>query len=1145
MARTSRRLVTICTFLLFAAATAFAQFTASIQGVIQDPSGARIANAKVRLVNSATAVSAETTSDSGGNYRFVSLAPGDYRIVVEAGGFAKTEADVALLTEQNLNLPISLKVGPVTQAVTVTTQAPILDTADDRNQLTLENEAVAELPVPGRNMVTLTTLAPGVSGLGTAGGGEPGAAGTPGSGVDNYSTETQVDVSANGQGQMSNMYVVDGLDVTSGIRQGVLNLTPNPDSIQESAIQVNTYSAEYTRASGVEEVMTTRSGTDRFHGTAADWFYYQNWFATTHFSGPTYLPFHGNNMSFSVGGPIIPHHQTYGFFAIEPLRSSLSTSGSLTYPDPAFVSYAQNAPNLPVPLANTVGTAIMSTYPPQHVSNVVPTTAQTYFGNNTSGVPICQSQPAQVDDIPCSLAMMDTAIYDATSIRNGTQWFIRADKDWAKDRIYGSVYRTTLTAGTPEAIPAFSSLDSYWERAFQFNYVHTFSTSWVNEGIFGASRVQGEEGFAPNYSVPDVSVTGISQGYGTGFAQGDFIQNNYHWRDVLTHVRGAHALRFGYEGWYGDDVEPFQGPWSQPTFTFDNLLALAEDHPIQENHVYYNPQTGQAQLWSWDAASRTWGLFAEDTWKAKKNLTLTLGLRWDDSGNPWSKSSTTVFGNFYLGTGSTFQDQVASGYTKATQNALEGAVTDLWSPRIGFAWDATGKGNSVLRGGFGIFNNWLTQANVQEEFRGSPPGEIEPTFGPSVLLAPGVDYFHLGSGNTPPFGFNTAGDYPPLCATPPCLNAQGGVAGANFPIGGVNPHLQSPKANIWSATFQQKLWTQYAASVGYAGSHGYNMVGGGDTAGIVSYGQSINAYALDLYDHNSLTPTRLNSSFGTITYTTNDRYSNYESVFFDFNGRFARGGFLDASYTRSKSQDDASNYPAESTPSTYYGPSPWDVPNRFSLSLNYNLRGLNGGHGAVGHLTGGWGASGTTIFQSGYPQFVSTTAQFVALCADGTNSSLNPTGCPTAANPMQKAFGPGSGDYNVDGETTNTLASVVTGGLDYPDVSTYHQGTSKSAFLHGVFTAGQFTTPAFGTEGNEKAMQFRSPNYEDSDLNVYKTTAIGEGVNFQVRFEFFNVFNRVNLTNFDSDLADQGSTFGQARSQQLPRNWQLGGRLTF
>ena len=187
----------------------------------------------------------------------------------------------------------------------------MVDTADSRTQLTIENRAVAQLPIIGRNLVTLVTMAPGVSGLGTS------TSGSPASGVDNYSTEEQVDASANGQGQNNNQYVVDGLDVTSGIRQGVLNLTPQPEAIQETSIQVNTFSSEYSRAAGLQTMFTTKSGTDQFHGSAADWFNYQGMFANQHFissaEGP-YKPFHSNNMDFAIGGPVIPHHNFFFYF---------------------------------------------------------------------------------------------------------------------------------------------------------------------------------------------------------------------------------------------------------------------------------------------------------------------------------------------------------------------------------------------------------------------------------------------------------------------------------------------------------------------------------------------------------------------------------------------------------------------------------------------------------------------------------------------------------------------------------------------------------------------------------------------------------------------------------------------------------------
>ena len=302
---------------------------------------------------------------------------------------------------------------------------------------------------------------------------------------------------------------------------------------------------------------------------------------------------------------------------------------------------------------------------------------------------------------------------------------------FSKDRIYGSLFRTLLTTGVASPMPQFSALNNTWQvRSARSLDAHIFARRTLNDAMFGVSRVEGVLGSgAKDYTVPSISVNGVNtvdgnQAFGVGFAQGDFIQHNYHWRDVLTHVRGTHTLKFGYEGWYGDDVEPFQGPWSQPKFTFDNLLKLAQDAPTNENGVMYDPATGTQKLWDWNAASRTFGLFVEDTWKARKNLTLTLGLRYDDSGNPWSKSASTVFGNFYLGTGQTQQEQVANGYAKATHNALLHSVNNLFSPRVGVSWDPTGNGDWVVRGGFGIYNNWLTQANVQEEFRGSPPGLV-------------------------------------------------------------------------------------------------------------------------------------------------------------------------------------------------------------------------------------------------------------------------------------------------------------------------------------------------------------------------------------------------------------------------------------
>lgn len=226
---------------------------------------------------------------------------------------------------------------------------------------------------------------------------------------------------------------------------------------------------------------------------------------------------------------------------------------------------------------------------------------------------------------------------------------------------------------------------------------------------------------------------------------------------------------------------------------------------------------------------------------------------------------------------------------------------------------------------------------------------------------------------------------------------------------------------------------------------------------------------------------------------------------FDVRGRFRRA-FLDASYTRSVSKDDAGVYPTGINPGQFYGPSPWDVPNRFSASFNYQVPGLNGGQGFVGRATGGWGLSGTSILQSGYPFTVFTDASFT-----------------------------GGGDYNADGDN-----------LDFPDAGSYHQSTSKNAFLTGMFAPGQFTTPTLGTNGNEKVNQFRGPRYVQTDVTVYKDTHITERLNFQFRFEFYNLFNHANfqVQHFQGDDLASGN-FGRVTYQTLPRWWQLGARITF
>ena len=179
-------------------------------------------------------------------------------------------------------------------------------------------------------------------------------------------------------------------------------------------------------------------------------------------------------------------------------------------------------------------------------------------------------------------------------------------------------------------------------------------------------------------------------------------------------------------------------------------------------------------------------------------------------------------------------------------------------------------------------------------------------------------------------------------------------------------------------------------------------------------------------------------------------------------------------------------------------------------------------------LTGGWGLSGTTIFQSGYPLTADNTNSYIPVCQDAATTAAS---CPSVANPAI-GYAPGSGDYNADGNN-----------LDYPDALSYKQSTDNKAWVSGAIPKSNFAVPSFGNEGNEKAMQFRGPNFFETNVNVYKNIPFRERLNFQLRFEFFNLFNRANYANVDYNIPD--GNFGAATGSHEPRFWQVGGRLSF
>jgi len=1119
----------LCMFMLMMVPGALAQFTAGVQGNVQDATGASIANATITLTNVDDQVSRTTTSDSGGVFRFASLGPGSYTVSATASGFSTSTTKIELTAGENRNVPITLSVGQVATNVTVTTQSPVLDTSDSRNQQTLDQVALENLPLAARNPLALLTLTPGVTGLG---------AGT----ATNFNPENYVDISANGRGQNGNQYVVDGLDVTSSIRPGVVNLTPNVDSLAETTVQANTYSVDFGRASSIQTIMSTRSGTDHYHGFASWYYTYQGLEARGEFGVPQpqkLAPFHVNNLSFGVGGPVIPHRKFFFFVSYEPYLSLVSNGSALeTYEDPAFVTFAQAAQ----PTSPEI--TLLTKYPPKNATfkNIFQTAQQAFGPQNLAANTGC-STPS-TDNIPCSTPVFDQGNFNSSSFNNSKQYNIRIDKYFNKDRVYGLFYRDTISTGGPSVRPAFNETNNFYTFSLQGNETHTFSASTLNEAFGGYQRI---EGFSPSsglFTVPTVNVTGLGVNFGDGFALGDYIQHSYHWRDVLTHIHGSHTFKVGYEGWHGDDIALFAGAYSEPTINYTNMIDLINNQPYSESGLAYNPVTGSPGNENYGFQETTGGGFVSDTWKASQKLTLNYGIRYDNFGNPYVKLAGTVLANFHLASASNFQDQVAGGVMTQQSHVFTNDLNWNFSPRGGFAYDPTGRGNWVLRGGIGLYHDYFTLGNAENGLKGNPPGPVVPTFYNNGSTAPPI--FGYGTQNKVPFGF----PYPAFQGKP--LDAQGGIVGSQISVGGTDVSLKASSTVNWTLTAERQITRDLVASIGYSGSHSGNLVAGGGNQGDTSYGNDVNAFSGDLIENpnftgagaytGSGTQTRLNTSFGAITYAFNGAIANYQAVIAAVKGRFAQRGFVTASYTHGKAMDNWQNYPIAYPYSQFYAPSPWDVPNRFTVGASYLLPGDSMSNQIARRVLGGWTLAGLAVLQSGYPFTVSTNAPLAisTTAADGaTLTSANYAAELAAGNLV---FAPGSGDFNADGDNN-----------DYPSVTGYQQKHDRKDFESGrgifptcpggVLPCGQFTLPGVGQEGSETPNQFRNPGYADTDFTIKKVTQIKESLNFELRLDIFNIFNRVNLMGVDTNLPD--GAFGQTSSTNPPRNMLIGIRINF
>ncbi len=1086
--------------LLACGVSAHAQYNSNIQGVILDPAGAAVANATVLLTNQENGISQQITSGESGNYRFSSLEPGPYVVKVSAAGFDIAEVKTELETSQTLAVNVKLKVKVANESVTVTSSGPILDVDENRLETTIPSQDVVNLPELNRNTWDTLTVAPGITGTGTRAAGE-----SPGGGADNFGTQT-VAVSANGRSYTGNLVMVDGMNVTSPVQNGNIVLSPIQDSVEAVSIQANSWDAENALGSSILVQVTTKSGTNKYHGTGALFWNNQDLNANQEFSGGT-TPYSRKDLSATFGGPIIKD-KTFFFADFEKLWATVAEalSGTQTWEDPAFVSWAKT--NFP----NTVGTQVLTGWPVVYGKSAgVYETAAQYFGSS------CGTSATY--NIPCGTPMLDSGTFNTSPYYNALQYNFRMDEYFTKnDRFYLAYYNDSFAQQQPAIRTGLTVVDFQANRYGQADYTHTFSPRVLAEGSFAFASVGGANGQLGDLKVPDINVTGQSEGITSGtWGPGEYRGPEYNWRGILSAEIGKHTLKFGVNGVHAIEHGDFTPVSVRPTFQFTNLLNLVTDQPFNETGVSLNPSNGQAGKVIFGGQENPFGIFAQDDWKVKPNLSLTLALRWDYYSNhtAWGNSGFQ-FSNMLLGTGSTFAQRIASATVTPVGGVFANPITNLWSPRIGFSWDPSRRGTWTVRGGIGVYHDWVALGQSVDEMRLNPPSLITPVFSVQTPSLP-PPLFALAPSGTYPFNFPL-----PTLSAAQLASLGGGIAS----VVAMDRNFKAPFAVNYVVGVEHELPHQYVVGASYAGSEGYDQLTGTDE----------NRFAGSLIQNNG-TLVRLNPNYGSINFVDNANQSTYNALIVTFRGTPAEHAHFQGSYMFSKVE----NYPEAGTrfdqdtgfgipdPTQYFsyrGPANWDIRNRFSLSGSYTVPGMQAGPGRV--VTGGWQLTSIAILETGNPYWVYTSNPFSAANYGSANYNQN------------------YGDYNADG-----------GSWAVPNVPTnngqYLGSHSRSIYTSGVFgnpTTGAaqavFPVPVAGTDGNEPRNLYRNPGMIQWDASLIKNNPIerfGPGGNLQLRFDFLNLPNHVNLSTVDANMAD--STFGKVTSALQSRQLQLGVRVAF
>jgi hypothetical protein len=1153
------------------ASTAWASVGGSISGTVKDSSSSVIPNASVTVREIRTGLIYRTQSDGKGYYTLPVLPVGHYELEVEASGFRRYErSEITLDTNAALTLDAVLAVGSIAETVSVSDNALHVETSSTQMGEVITSRQMTAVPLDGRSYTDLLSLQAGVA---------PGTSITSNTVqdvgatiLDPSGTLNPGTISVNGQREFANFFSVNGSDAEEDVNAGTA-IIPNLDAIDEFRIITSNFDAEYGEFSGGQISVITKSGNNVFHGSAFDFLRNTDLDGRNYFS-PTRGAFRQNQFGGTLGGPI-RRDKIFFFTDYQGTRQTEGIdTGDISVPSDA--DRTGNLADLSSSLTGSVGGPYFANLLTEKLGYSV-NSGEAYYSPGCNS--LAQSQRGQCvfynAVIPMSawstpaqrllqyIPAPNTANGFATSAFNQT---LRDDK--AGVRIDANTHLGLLsayyfiddfnlnnpypTAQSGASVPGFNALTTGRAQLLALGDTKTFSATAFNEfhlsymrdftnlgqpvGGRGVSLIS--QGFANADGTSSIvaldpkgqSVENLNfNGYSTGAAANELIQanNTYQVSDTFSKVLGNHTVKFGGET-HIDQINANPIAQFNGSFVFSGTETGVD---FADFLIGVPSQYNQSQLNPFYARNKYVGVFGQDSWHARSNLTVNYGLRWDRIA-PWSEKYNQI-STFVPGAQSVVFPGAPAGILYPGDPGVSRTLAPIgnfsFAPRVGLAWSPRAEpgsflekflgapGTTSIRASFGNFYTAIDALSIGVLAANAPYGTTytspeEPLFAtPFISASDGTNYGQ-------PFPYTFAP-----------LNSSRSHPDANFnwstfePISGIpgyDIHNKTPYTEEWMLSVERQVGPNTVLSASYVGNSSHRQ------RVLIEPNAGNPALCLSLSEASEVLPgtptcgpggedtvyypigggqvngTRgpLGSNFGSNADQTTIGHANYNAL--ELSARHTSGRVeFSAAYTYGKSLDQSSNIGEEVNPfnpSLSYALSSFDVKHNFVLSYEYQLpfdRYLG-----ANRLTQGWSISGITRFASGFP---------ITVINNGDNSLIgtNPNG-------------------------------INNSSIDEPDYNggSLHLNHNPRSNGNNYFDTSVFSMNALGTPGTSKRRFFYGPGADNFDLALAKNLRLAETKSLLFRVEAFNVFNHTQFTGPSSVDGHIGSsTFGNAISAAPPR----------